>query len=91
MQGSRHEEHEDRWKYRSIPLPHLRELRRRKALTQKELSERAEVSCSTVRLLECGCRGAYPVTMKKLAEALGVPTAALTRGHRPKRKHLVSK
>jgi transcriptional regulator with XRE-family HTH domain len=57
---------------RSIPLPHLRELRRSRGLSQKELGEVARVSSGTVYRLENGLRGAYPGTVRKLASALGI-------------------
>ena len=57
---------------RSIPLPRLRELRRSRGLSQKELGELAKVSPGTVYRLENGVRGAYPGTVRKLAVALGV-------------------
>ena len=65
---------EDREQYqnRSIPLPHLRELRRSRGLSQKELGELAGVASGTVYRLENGLRGAYPGTVRKLANALGV-------------------
>ena len=91
MEGSRHKEHEDRWQNRSTPLPHLREVRRSRALTQRELGERAEVSSSTVRLLECGRRGAYPATLTKLAEALEVSPKVLVQGPPPEREEHASK
>ena len=57
---------------RSIPLPHLRELRRSRGLSQKELGEAAKVASGTVYRLENGLRGAYPGTLRKLAVALEV-------------------
>ena len=65
---------EDRGQYgnRSIPLPRLRELRRSRGLSQKELGELAGVASGTVYRLENGLRGAYPGTVRKLAGALGV-------------------
>ena len=65
---------------RSIPLPRLRELRRSRGLSQKELGELAEVASGTVYRLENGLRGAYPGTVRKLAGALGVtPKDLLTK------------
>ena len=60
------------YRNRSIPLPHLRELRRSRGLSQKELGELAGVASGTVYRLENGLRGAYPGTVRKLAVALGV-------------------
>jgi DNA-binding XRE family transcriptional regulator len=65
---------------RSTRLPHLRELRQDRALTQRELGRLAGVSSGTVFRLESAKRGAYPTTMRKLASALGVPPAELARG-----------
>ena len=68
---------------RSTPLPSLRRLRQRRALTQRELGKAAEVSPGTVFRLEVGLRGAYPATVRKLAAALGVAPSELVRGPRP--------
>ncbi len=57
---------------RSIPLPHLRVLRQSRGLSQKELGELARVSSGTVYRLENRLRGAYPGTVRKLADALEV-------------------
>ena len=65
---------------RSIHLPYLRELRRRKGLSQKELGEVARVSPGTVYRLENGLRGAYPGTVRKLATVLGVAPEELLYG-----------
>jgi len=69
---------EDR--YRGIPLPYLKEVRRSKGLSQKELGELARVSSGTVYRVETGQRGAYPGTVRKLATALGVAPEELVRG-----------
>ena len=63
---------QERHRNRSIPLPHLRELRRSRGLSQKELGEVAGVASGTVYRLENGLRGAYPGTVRKLAGALRV-------------------
>jgi transcriptional regulator with XRE-family HTH domain len=73
---------QDRHQYRGIPLPHLREVRQSKGLSQKELSELAKVSTGTVYRVETGLRGAYPGTVKKLATALGVAPETLVHGNR---------
>ncbi len=70
--------------HRSIPLSSLRELRRNRGLTQRELAKLAEVSPGSVYRLENGLRGAYPATLRKLAAALEVPTEDLVRERRPK-------
>jgi transcriptional regulator with XRE-family HTH domain len=69
-----------RHRNRGISLPHLRELRQSRGLSQKELGERARVSSGTVYRLENGLRGAYPGTVRKLARALGVAPEALLYG-----------
>ena len=57
---------------RSTPLPALAAHRRRRGLTQRQLGELAGVAHTTVQRLESLSRGAYPLTMQKLATALGV-------------------
>jgi transcriptional regulator with XRE-family HTH domain len=56
---------------RSVLLPGLRMARQRSGLTQHELSKLAGVGKGTVSELEAGRRGAYPRTIRRLAEALG--------------------
>jgi transcriptional regulator with XRE-family HTH domain len=73
------EEHQPH-RNRGIPLPYLRELRRSRGLSQKELGELARVSSGTIYRLENGLRGAYPGTVRKLATALGVAPEALLYG-----------
>ncbi len=68
---------------RSTPLPGLRELRRSRGLSQRDLAKQAGVSSGTVYRLENELRGAYPSTLRKLAVALGVPTEELVNGRRP--------
>ncbi len=55
----------------------LRELRRAKLLTQKELAERVGVWYQTVQGWERGERRPRPAAMRKLCEVLGVTPAAL--------------
>lgn len=69
--------------HRSIPLSSLREIRRSRGLTQRELGQLAKVSSGSVYRLENGLRGAYPATLRKLAVALEVPTEDLVRVRRP--------
>jgi transcriptional regulator with XRE-family HTH domain len=71
---------EDR--YRGILLPYLREVRRSKGLSQRELGELARVSSGTVYRVETGRRGAYAGTVRKLAAALGVAPEVLVHGKR---------
>lgn len=70
---------------RSVFLPSLRELRQDRSLTQRELGKLANVSTNTIYQLETGRRGAYPVTVRKLASALGVPPSDLMRERRLER------
>ena len=65
-------EDQEQYRYRGIPLPHLRELRQSRGLSQKELGELANVGSGTVYRLENVLRGAYPGTVRKLAVALEV-------------------
>ncbi len=55
----------------------LRELRRRRVLTLRELEEESGVSYNTIWRLENGYRQARPSTIRKLARALGVDPAEL--------------
>jgi transcriptional regulator with XRE-family HTH domain len=54
----------------------LKEWRERRALTQDELAEKAGVSRGTVNRIEQG-HEAFPPTVRKLAQALGVEPSAL--------------
>ncbi len=58
-------------------MTRLRELRRQKVLSMRELEERSGVSYNTVWRLENGLTGAQPRTIRKLAGALGVQPAEL--------------
>ncbi len=49
----------------------LRELRRRKLLTQKELAERVGVKYQTLQTWESGQNRPRPAAMRKLCEVLG--------------------
>ena len=55
----------------------LRELRRLRVLTLRELEEESGVSYNTIWRLENGHREARPSTIRKLATALGVDPAEL--------------
>lgn len=57
---------------RSIALPSLRTFRQRKGLTQRQLANRAKVTQGTISDLEVGQRGAYPSTIRRLAQALEI-------------------
>jgi predicted transcriptional regulator len=50
----------------------LKELRRRRVLSMRELQELSGVSHNTIWRIESGRQGAHPRTIRKLAEALGV-------------------
>jgi transcriptional regulator with XRE-family HTH domain len=53
-------------------LQRLRSLRQDRALSQRDLAALAGVTLSTINRLEVGHQSAYPVTVRKLAKALGV-------------------
>jgi transcriptional regulator with XRE-family HTH domain len=53
-------------------LRRLRDVRERKFLTQRELSERSGVAQSTIARIEQGLQPARITTARRLAEALGV-------------------
>ena len=72
---------EDRYaEGRGTPLPGLAAHRRRKALTQRQLSELAGVAHTTVQQIESAKRGGYPRTIRRLAAALGVDPEDLISG-----------
>lgn len=50
----------------------LRELRRQRVLSMRDLQERSGVSHNTIWRIESGRQGVHPRTIRKLAEALGV-------------------
>jgi transcriptional regulator with XRE-family HTH domain len=70
---------------RSTPLPALAAHRRRRGLTQQQLSELAGVAHTTVQKLESLQRGAYPKTLRKVATALGVAPEDLLQGESTQR------
>lgn len=57
----------------------LRELRRERVLSMRELEERSGVSYNSIWRLENGKTGGQPRTIRKLAEALGVDPSELVR------------
>ena len=61
-----------------IPLPRLKEIRKRKFLSQEELARRANMSESKINRLEQGVQLARYVTVRKLAGALGVEPEELS-------------
>ena len=68
---------------RGTYLAGLREIRRRQALTQRQLAARAGTGQGTISKLEKLERSARPSSVRKLAAALGVPPADLMRERRP--------
>ncbi len=58
----------------------LRELRRRKMLSLRELGERSGVAFDNINKYENERRAAQPRTVRRLAEALGVDPVELTKG-----------
>jgi transcriptional regulator with XRE-family HTH domain len=60
-----------------VNVERLRELRRERVLSLRELEERSGVSYNTIWRIEDGRQGAHPRTIRKLAEALGVQPSEL--------------
>jgi transcriptional regulator with XRE-family HTH domain len=60
-----------------VNVKRLRELRRLRALTLRELGELAGISYATIWRIENGFKEARPSTIRKLSVALGVDTAEL--------------
>ncbi len=60
-------------------MERLKELRRQRVLSLRELEERSGVSYNTIWRLEDGRQGAHPKTVRKSAEALGVQPSELIR------------
>ena len=56
-----------------IALNRIKEIRKSKGITQSSLALSAGVSQPYINDLENNRRGAKPDTMKRIAEALGVP------------------
>jgi transcriptional regulator with XRE-family HTH domain len=63
-----------------IDMAKLRRLRRRAALSQRELAERAGITQETVSRLEHGHHAARGSTLRRLAKALGVQPHELIKG-----------
>ena len=55
-----------------VNVERLKELRRERVLSLRELEEVSGVSYNTIWRLEDGRKGAHPKTVRKLAEALRV-------------------
>ena len=62
-----------------VDVRRLKELRRERVLSLRELEERSGVSHNTIWRLEDGRQGAHPRTIRKLADALGVEPKELIR------------
>ena len=62
-----------------VNVQRLKELRRERVLSLRELEERSGVSYNTIWRLEDGRQGAHPRTVRKLAGALGVQPSELIR------------
>ena len=60
-----------------INVKKLKELRRLRVLTLRELEEESGVSYNTIWRLENGYRQARPSTIRRLAAALGVEASEL--------------
>jgi transcriptional regulator with XRE-family HTH domain len=63
-----------------VNVARLRELRRQRVLSMRELEERSGVSYNTIWRLENGLTGAQPRTIRRLAEALRTDPAELVKG-----------
>ncbi len=63
-----------------VDVERLKELRRGKVLSLRELEGRSGVSYNTIWRIEDGRQGAHPRTIRKLAEALGVEPSELLKG-----------
>ena len=61
-------------------MQRLKELRRERVLSLRELEEKSGVSYNTIWRLEDGRQGAHPRTIRKIARALGVEPAELLKG-----------
>jgi transcriptional regulator with XRE-family HTH domain len=63
-----------------VDTERLRKLRRERALSQRDLARAAGVGLDAVNRIETGRRDALPVTLRKLADALGVEPRKLMKG-----------
>jgi transcriptional regulator with XRE-family HTH domain len=60
-----------------VNVERLKELRRERVLSLRELEEKSGVSYNTIWRIEDGRQGAHPRTVRKLADALGVQPSEL--------------
>jgi transcriptional regulator with XRE-family HTH domain len=63
-----------------VNVERLKELRKERVLSLRELEEKSGVSYNTIWRLEDGRQGAHPRTIRKLADALEVAPSELLRG-----------
>ncbi len=63
-----------------VDVKRLRQLRRKRVLSMRELEEASGVSYNTIYRLENGITGGQPRTIRKLARALGVDAVELVKG-----------
>ena len=61
-------------------MERLKELRKERVLSLRELEEKSGVSYNTIWRIEDGRQGAHQRTIRTLAEALGVEPADLLKG-----------
>ena len=62
-----------------VNVERLKELRRERVLSLRELEQKSGVSYNTIWRIEDGRQGAHPRTIRKLADALGVKPFELIR------------
>ena len=62
-----------------VNVERLKELRRERVLSLRELEEASGVSYNTIWRIEAGRQGAHQRTIRKLADALGVRPSELIR------------
>jgi transcriptional regulator with XRE-family HTH domain len=60
-----------------VNVERLKERRRERVLSLRELEQRSGVSYNTIWRIEDGRQGAHPRTVRKLADALGVQPSEL--------------
>ena len=60
-------------------MERLKELRRERVLSLRELEEKSGVSYNTIWRLKDGRQGAHPRTIRKIADALGVEPSELVK------------
>jgi transcriptional regulator with XRE-family HTH domain len=67
-------------KFTQVDGNRLRQLRRERAFSQRDLSRITGIAHDSISHLETGKREAQPKTIRKLAEALGVEPKVLMKG-----------